>query len=78
MKKKNYRYSKHCKNCGKYIKLIDIDKHKLCKPKILFNKFLCGNCGRYKSYEEFGRDKTKKYGIRHNCYECRRVKGNGN
>jgi len=71
---KNYRYNIRCCNCGELIKR----NHKCERNRLRWNKFLCGDCKKYKPYISFGRDKSKKYGIRFNCKECRRKKGNGN
>lgn len=78
MKSKNYRYNTICKNCGKYIKKNEKGLHKKCQPRLMASRFLCGMCKKYKPYDDFGRDKSKKYGIRFNCKECRRKKDNGN
>jgi len=75
---KNYRYKNRCKDCGKFVSKKNTNHYKVCKPKINGDMFLCKSCGEYKFYENFGRDKEKRYGIRYNCKECRRKAGNGN
>jgi len=83
MTKKNYRYNVICKNCGKFISRKNEYEHKTlfcfkCESRVELDKFLCGICGKYLPYDKFGRDKSKKYGIRYNCNDCRKKKGWGN
>jgi hypothetical protein len=62
----NYRYSKHCLICGKFV-----NKDHVCleDPTILRR---CYKCNGYFPLTEFCKDKTKKYGVMGICKRCRK------
>ena len=72
-----YRYNKSCRECGKFIPMNKIHNCSVGQ-KVKDGNFLCGVCKNYLPYEQFPKDKTKKYGIMHLCKSCRSKRGNGN